>query len=166
MSTIVTTGSSLKSTNIPAAFLETALLLDAGEKARNGANPGIAPKNNVTISLGVDEGVANITATLPADTTVSATGINYNAKDYLGGSYAAFTAGGDVTSTSTMDALVQVGSILAAAEKTIQPVEDQPNNIQIESSSENGTITITAALPVTATVNTDGTVKFTAIDYL
>jgi hypothetical protein len=166
MSTINITGSSLKSTTIPGAFLETCLLLDAAEKSRNGANPGIAPKNNVSIAIATDEGVATITASLPADVTVSALGVQYNAKDYLGGVYADFTAGGDLTSTTAMDALVQVASLLAAAEKNIQPVEDQPNNVQVESSSESGTITVSATLPVTTTINTDGTIKIVAIDYL
>lgn len=166
MSIINVTGSSLKSTTIPAAFLEACLLLDAAEKSRNGANPGIAPKNNVSIAISTDEGIATITAALPADVTVSATGVLYNAKDYLGGAYAAFTAGGDVTSTSAMDAVVQVGSLLAAAEKNIQPVEDQPNNVQVESSSEAGTITVSATLPISTTINVDGTVQVSAIDYL
>jgi hypothetical protein len=167
MSSIITTGSSLKSGTIPAAFFEACLFLDSAEKARNGANPGIAPKNNMTVTISSDEGVAQITATLPVDVTVLADGgIKYGAKDYLGGIYGAFTAGGDVTADTRMEAVVQIASILAAKEKTVQPLEDQPNNIQIESSSENGTITVTATLPISTSISAAGVVEIVAIDYL
>jgi hypothetical protein len=167
MSAIVTTGSSLKSSTQPAALLEACLYLDGAEKARNGANPGIAPKNNMSITISSDDGVAQITATLPVDVTVLADGgVKYGAKDYLGGAYAAFTAGGAVTSDTRMEAVVQVASILSATEKLVQPVEDQPNNVQVESSSENGTITITATLPITTSISATGEVQIVAIDYL
>lgn len=167
MSVINTTGSSLKSTNQPAAFLEACLFLDAAEKARNGANPGIAPKNNMSITISSDDGVAQITATLPVDVTVLADGgVKYGAKDYLGGTYGAFVSGGDVTSDTRMEAIVQIASILSASEKLVQPLEDQPNNVQVESSSEAGTITVTAALPITTSISATGEVQIVAIDYL
>lgn len=167
MSLIITTGSSLQSDTIPAAFLEAALLLDSSEKARNGANPGITPKNNLSVTFSSDDGTANIAATLPVDVTVAATGaVTYAAKDYLGGTYSVFTAGGDVTATTRQTALVQVAQLLSAAEKNIQPVEDQPNFIQIESSSETGLITITASLPYTSTIDAAGSITITALDYL
>jgi hypothetical protein len=167
MSTIITTGSSLKADTKPAAVLEAALLLDAAEKSRNGANPGITPKNNVSITFSSDDGTAVLTATLPVDVTIGSDGsVSYAPKDYLGGSYAAFTAGGDVTATNRMAALVQVAQILSASEKAVQPAEDQPNFIQIESSSEAGTITIAAAMPITQTIDTAGNVVTEALDYL
>ena len=167
MSSIVTTGSSLKSTNIPAAFFEACLLLDNAEKNRNGANPGLAPKNNIQITISSDEGVANVSAALPAEITLDAlSSISYNAKDYLGGVYALFTPGGDVLATSAMDAVVAIAQRLSSAEKAVQPVEDQPNFIQVESSSENGIITITATLPYTALVLATGALQVTMLDYL
>jgi hypothetical protein len=167
MSVITTTGSSLKSTNLPSALLEAALFLDAAEKDRNGANPGLAPKNSLTLTISSDEGLINISAVLPAETTIGAGGtLVYNAKDYLGGSYSAFVAGGDVSAAFRQDALVQIAQMLSNAEKLIQPVEDQPNFVQIESSSEAGTITVTATLPYTAVILTGGTVEIIAIDYL
>jgi hypothetical protein len=166
-SVILTTGSSLKADTKPAAVLEAALLLDAAEKARNGQNPGITPKNNVSITLSSDDGTAVLTATLPVDVTIGSDGsVSYAPKDYLGGSYAAFTPGGDVTATNRMAALVQVAQILSASEKAVQPTEDQPNFIQIESSSEAGTITIAAAMPITQTIDTAGNVVTEALDYL
>lgn len=167
MSTITTTGSSLKSDTLPAALLEAALLVDAAEKSRNGANPGIAPKNNISINFGSDDGTCAIAATIPVDVTVGASGaITYSAKDYLGGTYTSFVAGGDVTATHRIAAFVQVAQLLSASEKNVQPVEDQPNNVQVESSSENGTITVSANLPVTATIDANGLVVFEAVDYL
>ncbi len=167
MSVISLTGSSLKSSTIPSALLEAALLLDNAEKQRNGANPGVTPKNNVSITFSSDEGTVSIAATLPVTVSVTTTGgVDYEAKDYLGGTYAAFTPGGAVTATTRMAALSQIAQILSAAEKAIQPVEDQPNYIQVESSSEAGTITITANMPVQQAIDATGGVSFTAIDYL
>jgi hypothetical protein len=167
MSVISTTGSSLKSTNIPAALLEAALFLDAGEKNRNGANPGLAPKNSISIVISSDDGTVNISATLPSDVTVGAGGtLIYNAKDYLGGTYAAFTAGGDVTATTRMDAFVQIAQMLSNAEKAVTPVEDQPNFVQVESSSESGNITVTATLPYNGTILAAGTLEVIVLDYL
>ena len=167
MSVIVTTGSSLKSGNIPAAFFEAALFLDNCEKARNGANPGLAPKNNVSITISSDEGVVTIAAALPSEVSLDAlSSISYNAKDYLGGTYAAFVPGGDITATTAMDALVAVAQRLSSAEKLVQPAEDQPNFIQIESSSEAGTITVTATLPYTAVILATGQLQVTMLDYL
>ncbi len=167
MSSIVTTGSSLKSGTIPAALFEAALFLDNAEKARNGANPGLAPKSNVAVTLSSDEGIISITAALPAEVSLDATGsLSYNAKDYLGGVYGAFTPGGDITVATAMDALVVVAQKLSIAEKLVQPVEDQPNFIQVESSSESGVITITATLPYTAVILANGRVEISMIDYL
>lgn len=167
MSLLVTTGSSLQSDTIPAALIEAALLVDAAEKARNGANPGITPKNNISLTFSSDDGTANIAATLPVDVTIGTDGsVKYLPKDYLGGTYAVFTPGGAVTATSRMAAFVQVAQLLSAAEKAIQPAEDQPNFIQVESSSETGTITITASLPYTSTLDAAGSLLITALDYL
>lgn len=167
MSVIVTTGSSLKSDTLPAAFLEAALLVDAAEKARNGANPGISPKNNLVVTFSSDDGTANIAATLPVDITVSSAGaVSYAAKDYLGGSYSTFTPGGAVTATTVQAALVQVAQLLSTAEKSIQPVEDQPNFVQVDSSSELGTITIAASLPFASVISASGEIVITALDYL
>jgi hypothetical protein len=167
MSAIDTTGSSLKSDTLPAAVLEAALLVDAAEKTRNGANPGIAAKNNVSINFVSDDGTCAIAATIPVDVTVATSGaIQYAAKDYLGNNYTPFTAGGDVTATNRIAAFVQVAQMLSAEEKSVQPTEDQPNNITVESSSESGAITISATLPVTATIDSAGRVTFEAVDYL
>lgn len=167
-SVIVTTGSSLKSDTKPAAVFEAALLVDAAEKARNGANTGIAPKNNVTVTIAADEGTAAIAATIPVSVLATAGGgITYTPTDYLGVAYTAFTAGGDVTASNVIAAFVQVAQLLSAAEKSISPVEDQPNNIQVDSSSETGTITISATLPVVSAIDpVSGSVTFTALDYL
>lgn len=167
MSTIVSTGSSLKSTNLPAALLESALFLDTAEKNRNGANPGLAPKNSISINISSDDGTVNISAALPAEVSIGPGGVLvYNAKDYLGGVFAAFTPGGDLTATSRMDAFVQVAQMLSMAEKLVQPAEDQPNFVQVEASSETGAITVTATLPFNAAILAAGTVEILTLDYL
>lgn len=166
MSAINTVGSSLKADYKAAAFLESCLLLDTAEKARNSANPGIAPKNNVSVTFSSEEGVAQIAIQLPAAPAATGAGLVYAPTDYLGGAYAAFTAGGEVTATTAMAAVSQVAHILSAAEKAVQPVEDQPNNVQIESSSETGFINITATVPYTQSIDADGNIKIVALDYV
>jgi hypothetical protein len=166
MSAINTTGSSLKADTKAAAFLEACLLLDGAEKARNAANPGIAPKNNVSVTFSNEEGVAQVSIQLPAAPTATGAGLIYAPTDYLGGAFGVFTPGGDVTATTVMSAVSQVAHILSATEKTVQPIEDQPNNVQIESSSENGFITITATIPFTQTIDVDGNIKIVALDYV
>lgn len=167
MSSIATTGSSIKSTNIPAALFEAALLLDSAEKARNGSNPGLAPKSNIAVTISSDEGISTITASLPAEVSLDTTGsLSYNAKDYLGGSFAAFTSGGDLTVTTAMDAFVMIAQRLSMAEKAVLPAEDQPNFVQVESSSETGTITVTATLPYTSVILASGKLEVTIVDYL
>lgn len=167
MSSILTTGSSLKSDTIPAALFEAALLLDSAEKNRNGANPGLASKSNIAITISSDEGLATITASLPAEVALDASGsLSYNAKDYLGGTFAAFTGGGEVLVSTAMDAFVVVAQKLSIAEKEVQPIEDQPNFVQVESSSESGTITVTATLPYTSAILASGHLEVTIIDYL
>jgi hypothetical protein len=167
MSIFAPGASALKSTNQPAAFLEVCLLMDAAEKLRNGANPGVAAKNNVSVTVSIDEGVAQVTCTFPTTVSTSADGgLKYLAKEYLGGTYSVFVPGGDVTATILPDAVVQIAALLAASEKGVLPVEDQPNNIQIESSSENGTISITGTIPVSAATDATGHIQITAVDYL
>ena len=167
MSSLNTTGSSLVSTTVPAALIEAALLLDSAEKSRNGANPGITPKNNISLTFSSDDGTANIAATLPVDIQSLATGaVGYLPKDYLGGTYAAFTPGGQITATTRMAAFLQVAQFLSGLEKSIQPAEDQPNFIQVEASSETGTITVTASLPYNALISSTGDLTITALDYL
>lgn len=167
MSSVVTTGSSLKSTNLPAAFLEAALFLDSAEKARNGANPGVSPKNFLTVTISSDEGLVTISASLPSEVKLGTDGsVIYNAKDYLSSAYSAFTPGGDITANTSMDAVVMLAQMLSTAEKAVQPQEDQPNYIQLDSSSENGTISVNATLPYRSTILATGTIEIIAVDYL
>lgn len=167
MSSIVVTGSSVKSSTLPAALLEACLLLDTAEKTRNGANPGLPAKNFLTLTISSDEGIINISAALPASITLGTDGsIVYNATDYLGAAYSPFTSGGAITATSVMDAVVMLAQILSNTEKLVTPLEDQPNFVQVEASSEAGTITVTATLPYRATILTSGAIEINAIDYL
>ncbi len=166
MSVLNSTGSGILSTNIPAGFIEAAMLLDKAEKTRNGENPGLGAKNAISITISSDEGLINVQANLPCDTSSLADGsLVYNAKDYLGAAYSVFAPGGSLTATTKMDVLVQIAQMISQAEKTILPVEDQPNFLQIDSSSEAGTINITATIPFTAAFLANS-VSILAVDYL
>jgi len=163
------TGGDLVSTNLPAAFFELARLLDAAENARNGANPGVAPKQNLTVTVDFGTRVASIAASLPITASPSASGqTQITAVDYLSPTFSAFNpgTGGTLKSTTSPSALLELGQILSNAEKAVVPAEDQPNNLQVTYDLETGTATITANLPITTSADTDGAVKVIASDYL
>jgi hypothetical protein len=169
MSVINVTGSDIKSTTLPNALLEACLLLDNREKSRNGLYPSLPPKNNVTITFSSDDSTASIAASLPVNVVIEGTtigGIIYDAKPYLGAAFDAATPGGSLTSTSLQGQILQIAQMLSNAEKQVTPLEDQPNFVQVESSSESGVTTVTATLPFTLTILDNGGVNIVANDYL
>lgn len=162
------TSGTLKSTQIPAAFFEICRALDAAENNRNGNNPGLPPKRNLSTTVSFDTGTIAVAATIPVVTTIQTNGsIDIAAIDYLGSTYAAFAGGGgDLKSDTLPEALLEVASLLAAHEKAITPAENQPNNIQIQFDLETGSAIIAANLPFTTLAATTGDVTIHAIDYL
>lgn len=168
MSVFANAGTTLKSTNVPGALLEVALLLNQAESAFNAANP-TRPRNLLTLDISGDTKTANVTAALPIAPSISAAGVpQLAAKDYLGGVYSAFPAGTDpagTKSTNIVAAFYEIASMAQALELTFSDA-DRPNSVQITADADGGSITITASLPVTESVSTDGSVKYTAVDYL
>ena len=160
-------GGSLKSTTQPAAFLETASWLDKCENDRNSANPGITPKQNITVSIDLGTKVATIAATIPAAFSVDSTGnLVSNASDYIGATYSVFAGGGGaLKSTDAPSAFVEMAAILAASEKAVVPAEDQPNNIQLTIEQETSSIVVSAVLPITAATAATGEIVIAAVDY-
>lgn len=160
-------GGTLKSTDLPAALFEVARELDAAEQNRNGANPGLTPRRNLTTTISFDTGTIAIAATLPAVFSQGAGGAqNVSLQNYLGATWTTFNPGveGDLTSTNVISAFLETASLLATAEKTIQP--DEPNNIQITYDQEAGTASVNANLPFTTEQGASGEVTVIAIDYL
>lgn len=168
MTAYVSTGSSLSSTTLAGAFVEAARLLNDAEAERNAANPGVAPKNNVSMTADFDGRTLNTTIALPFVQTFDTAGkVVIAASDYLGGTYSAFTVGtGQAKSTTKMGAVLEIAQILAAAEKAITPETDQPNNIQITYDFEALTANITATTPFTPNVGTAGEITLEALDYV
>ena len=167
VSTFNNGGGTLKSDNLPAALFEAARELDAAEQNRNGANPGLTPRRNLTTIVSFDTGTIAIAATLPCTFTPAAGGGQTAAlQNYLGANWTVFNPGadGDLTSTNTISAFLEVAALLATAEKTIQP--DEPNNVQISYDQEAGTATVAANLPFTTQQGANGEVTIIAIDYL
>lgn len=162
------TAGTLKSTQLPQAFFEVARSLDAAENLRNGANPGLPPRRNLSTTVSFDTGTIAIAATLPISTSIQTGGsVGVVVSDYLGTTYSAFTnGGGDLTSDTLPEALLEIGSLLAAAEKAVTPAENQPNNVQIIFDLETSSATISANLPFTTSAGTTGNVVIIAIDYL
>lgn len=162
------TGGDLLSTNLPGALFEISRLLVAAENVRNAANSGVAAVNNITASLSIDGGVASIAATIPITPTLSASGVpTLTAQNYLGSAYTAFVpgTGADVKSTNTIAAFLEISQLLSAAEKSVTPLENQPNNIQITYDLEASSATISANLPFSTTSNA-GAITINALDYL
>lgn len=164
----ISTGSTLKSGTLAAAFVEAVRLLNDAEITRNAANPAVAPKNNITMDAQFDGRVFNIAASLPLSVSIDTAGKPViDITDYLGSTYTAFTVGtGTAKSTDLPSVVLELGQMLSAAEKSIQPETDQPNNIQVDISLETLTATITAAIPFTPTIGTTGQVTLTALDYV
>lgn len=158
----------LSSTQIPSAFFEVCRALDAAENLRNGANPGLPPRRNLSTTVSFDTGTIAIAATIPVEVSVQASGsIDIKASDYLGATYSVFNAGGgDLKSDTLPEALLELASILAAAEKAVTPTDSQPNNVQIQFDLETGSATVSANLPFTTSAATNGDVTVHAIDYL
>lgn len=162
------TSGTLKSTQIPAAFFEVCRALDAAENLRNGANPGLPPRRNLSTTVSFDTGTIAVAATIPVTTSIQANGsIDIAASDYLGATYSVFANGdGDLNSDTLPEALLELASILAAAEKAVTPSENQPNNVQIQFDLETGNATISANLPFNTAAAASGDVTIHAIDYL
>lgn len=162
------TGGTLKSTQIPQAFFEVCRALDAAENTRNGANPGLPPRRNLSTTVSFDTGTVAVAATIPIITSIQSDGtIKVSGSDYLGSTYSSFNnGGGDLTSTNIVAAFLETASLLSSAEKGVVPVENQPNNIQIVIDTEAGNATISANLPFTTAAANNGDVTVIAIDYL
>jgi hypothetical protein len=162
------TSGTLKSTQVPAAFFEICRALDAAENTRNGANPGLPPRRNLSTTVSFDTGTIAVAATIPVTTNIQSNGsIDIVASDYLGSTYSVFAnGGGDLKSDTLPEALLEMSSILAAAEKSVTPAENQPNNVQIQFDIETGSATISANLPFNTAAAANGDVTIHAIDYL
>lgn len=162
------TAGTLKATQVPAAFFEICRALDAAENMRNGANPGLPPRRNLSTTVSFDTGTIAIAATLPVTTNIQSNGsIDIAVSDYLGSTYSAFAnGGGDLNSDTLPEALLEMASILAASEKAVTPAENQPNNVQIQFDVEAGSATISANLPFNTAAAANGDVTIHAIDYL
>lgn len=164
------TSTLLNSTQLPAAFFEVCRALDAAENNRNGANPGLPPQRNISTTVSFDTGTIAVAATIPVTVSIGAAGVvTMTASNYLGATYGAFdvgAGGGDLTSDTLPETLLEMATLLANAEKAVTPAENQPNNIQISFDLETSTATIAANMPFTSSAAADGAVEIIAIDYL
>ncbi|WP_055074411.1 hypothetical protein [Pseudanabaena sp. 'Roaring Creek'] len=161
------TGSDLDSTNLVSAFVESIRKLNEAEVSYNAANP-TRVKNNVSMSASFDSKTFAISASLATLNSLDTTGRwVIDAKDYLGAPYSTFVPGtGESKSTDYPSLVLEIAQKLSAAEKTITPEADQPNNIQLAYDNETGVATITAEIPFTASFGTTGEVTLTALSYV
>lgn len=168
MTAYAPTGSSIVSTNLASAFVESVRLLNDAERARNAANSSQTPKNNVIMSADFETNAHTINVTLPIAESVAANGsVVIAPTNYLGGAFAAFIVGtGESQSATLMGVVLEIAQKLSAAEKTVQPESDQPTNISIDISLETRLATIVASIPFNPTLGSLGQVTLTALDYV
>jgi hypothetical protein len=161
------TSGSLKAVTLPSAMFEVARLLDSAENTRNGANPGLPPKRNLATTVSFDTGTIAVAATIPFVASLDSAGQTVLAPtDYLAAPYSTFVpGGGDLKSTNVIAAFVELAQLMAAAEKAVTPVEDQPNNVQISTDFETQAITVSCNMPFTTATEADGDVVIRATDY-
>lgn len=163
MSNFNNSGTGLRSTNIPAAFLELAVFLSETERTASTAEN---PLNNITITFDAEARSAAIAATLPIKAILSESGqIVVSAINYLGATYVFNgNANSDIRATHPPAAFLEMAQIVAGAEQKV--TVNQPNNITISMDLEAGTATITAALGFIVTINATGQPIITVVDYL
>ncbi len=162
------TAGTLNATQIPSAFFEVARAMDAAEQARNGANPGLTPRRNLATTVSFDTGTISVAATIPIIATAQTDGsTKIVAQDYLGSTYSGFVnGGGDLKSSTIMEAFIEISTLLAASEKLVVPTDSQPDNVQVQFDLEAGVATISANIPFTSEAAGNGDVVIIAIDYL
>lgn len=157
--------SSIKSTNLPAAFVEVAIMLNIAEKVRNGANPGVPAKQNMQVDADFDNGIYTIVGDLPLTRTLTADGaVILRPTPYLGGVYDIFVpGGGDAKGDTLEEAVMEIASMIAAAELLI-PQIDRPDNLQI--SWDEASLNLSATMPFISSILPTGSVNCLAVDYI
>lgn len=156
-------GGTFSATTKPAALLEIAKRLSDIETANS--TPDV-PLNNVTITFDLEANTAAIAATLPIQPTISPSGqIVISAVNYIGpgGSYQP-GANGDLHTAHWPGLFLEVAQLVGGAEKAV--TVNQPNNVTIAMDLEGQTATVTAALPISATISANGSLNVAAADYL
>jgi len=175
MASVFTPGTSgtLKSTNIPAAFYEMAMVLSDAEKA---VAEAFRP-DQIQIATNSEAGQITVAANVPIASVLSGTGAwTVSATDYLAALVTAGNApagtqtftngtGGEVPVTSKVAAFWAIAQKLHAAELA-KPADTRPNNITISADFENGNGTIAVTLPMTTAIDATGKIVVTAVDYL
>lgn len=157
--------SQLLSTTQVGVLLEIAIAVNVAESAYNAANP-TRTKPLLTTTMNGDEKSAQINATFPISQAVNAQGRPFfTVTDYLGTAYSAFDGNAAIVSTNVMSAFLEQAHKVQAFELAF-PENDRPNAVAIEYSSDAQSVTIACALPITEAINTDGSIKYTAVDYL
>lgn len=157
--------SQLKSVTQVGALLEIAIAVNVAESAYNAANP-TRTKSLLTTTMSGDEKTAQINAVFPISQAVDASGRPFfSVSDYLGAGYSAFDGNAAIVSTTVMAAFLEQCHKVQAFELAF-PETDRPNAVSIEYSSDGQQVTIACNLPIQEAINADGSIKYTAVDYL
>lgn len=161
-------GGTLKSTQLVSAFVEMAQIVANAESAIAEASR----PNNIQIASDLRAGTMTISFGLPTTITVNAQGqAVVSARDYIaalaasGGNSTFNDAGSELNATNIVGALWELSNKLSAAELAL-PETTRPNNITISSNFEDGTATVSAAIPCVVTFDSTGKLVIDAVDYL
>ena len=162
MSTFTPGSGGLSSTNLVAAFVEIAILLQLAESAITTDAP-----NNVTLTSDIDGETFNINVSLPITASVDGTGQPVIvATDYVtdaGGAGTLDTTGSSLNSTTIASALMETAQLLHSAEKAA--ADPQPDNIQVNYNLENQTAVVSATIPQSISL-LGGKATITPTDYV
>jgi hypothetical protein len=157
----VGTGGTVVSSNLPAALLELAYILQARERV----TPDV---DAISITLDSNARIATFTNALPIVSSVDASGaISISATDYLSNNAFA-NGGGTLKSTTVSDAFLELSQLILSAQQTYNAANSTLTPLTQVSVAVDpvGLIaTITGALPFTETIVT-GRPTIIATDYL
>lgn len=153
------TGATLKSTTLEAAFLEIYALV------MNATRLTTAPENAI-VGYQIDGATSTLQGNfaLPFESALTAGLLTQNPVPFVDESGYTTGAGGDLASTGLIDNLVELAyKVNEAPADTTVPV---PGGLDLTINMDEKLISGDFTLPVTLSVNTDGSVKYEANPFL
>jgi hypothetical protein len=154
---IDTTGSDLKSTHGPSAFVELASRMQLVELAQ----PEASRPNNVQISSDQEAQTITVSMALPVSASINVAGRpEFTATAYMTAPFVPGT--GTLKSDTYPEAALELGMLINAYELSL-PEADRPDRLQ--TSLVDGVATFTFTTPATVTIDTTGRTVLQANDY-
>jgi hypothetical protein len=159
--------STVRNTALVPALLEVAQMIGAAEAALT------TPANNVQIGFDLETATATINGDLPVSIDSNATGVAINATDYAPVASFDISALTDLPGASSLtnasDALLRIATEINQAELIREAAGlTQPANagVSVSVNFDTSRATLTASLPITVAIDSNGKSVITATNYL